>query len=253
MITVDYRQGSHELVEPLRAKGLEVYETETPEEMPFGDVAFEGRGEKGKRVQIGIEFKKLEELVGALRTERLQGHQAPGMQDAYDFRYLLIEGELTYDKRGRLLKRVGKRDFRPIAGGMGVGELMKRLFVLHLQWGLNPLWTKNRRDTLMTLEMLYRVWTDQDLDEHKSHLGIYQPPRIVPLSDFRQTVSSPLFPGISVRKSLFVERTFKGSLRRAVNAAAKTWAEIEIVDKHGGKKKLGMKIAEKIQERITNG
>jgi ERCC4-type nuclease len=250
MITVDFRQGSHDLVEPLRRTGIEVYETETPDEMPFGDIAFEGRGEKGKRVQVGIEFKKIEELVGSLRTGRLQGHQAPGMQDAYDFRYLLIEGELLYDKRGRLLRRVGKRDFRPMGGGMGVGEFLKRLFVLHLRWGLNPLWARTRRDSLMLIEMLYRTWTDQDLDEHKSHLGIYQPPHIVPLSPFRQTVSSASFPGISIRKSLAVEKAFKGSLRRAVNAPTEEWAEIEVLDKKGAKKRLGTKIAAKITDQI---
>jgi ERCC4-type nuclease len=248
VITVDFRQGSHELVEPLRRTGIEVYETETPEEMPFGDIAFEGRGEKGKRVQVGIEFKKLEELVGSLRTGRLQGHQAPGMQDAYDFRYLLIEGELLYDKRGRMLRRTGKRDFRPMGGGMGVGEFIKRLNVLHLRWGLNPQWARTRRDTLMMIEMLYRVWTDQDLDEHKSHLGIYQPPHIVPLSPFRQTVST--FPGISIRKSLAVERHFRGSLRAAVSAKVEEWAAIEVVDKNGDKKIIGTKVAAKIVERI---
>lgn len=250
MIVLDYRAGSGELEEPLSALGLDVHKTETPDELPFGDIAFEGRGEENKPVQIGIEFKKLEELVGSLRTNRLQGHQAPGMQDSFDFRYLLIEGELHYDKRGRLLKRVGKRDFKPLAGNMGVGELLKRIFVLHLQWGLNPLWTRSRRDTLLFIQMLYRVWTDTALDEHKSHLGIYQPPAIVPLTGFRQTVSGPLFPGISLRKSLAVERAFGGSLRKAVNASKDTWARIEVPDKHGKVKRLGTKVAERIVENM---
>lgn len=250
MIILDYRQGSGELEDPLVALGLQVYKTRTPDELPFGDIAFEGRGEGGKPVQVGIEFKKLEELIGSLRTNRLQGHQAPGMQQSFDFRYLMIEGELIYDTRGRLLKRVGKRDFKPIAGGMGVGELLKRILVLHLTWGLNPLWPRNRRDSLKFIEMLYRVWTDQDLDEHKSHLGIYQPPAIVPISDFRQAVSGPLFPGISLRKSLAVERAFKGSLRKASAASVETWAGIETKDKRGNTKRLGRKIAERIVENM---
>jgi hypothetical protein len=248
VIILDYRRGSGELEEPLQALGLEVHKTQTPDELPFGDIAFEGRGEQEKPVQVGIEFKKLEELVGSLRSNRLQGHQAPGMQESFDFRYLLIEGELIYDKRGHLLKRVGRRDFKPIAGMMGVGELLKRIFVLHLKWGLNPIWSRTRRDSLKFIEMLYRVWTDQALDEHKSHLGIYQPPAIVPVSAFRQTVSSALFPGISLRKSLAVERAFGGSLRKAATANAKTWAGIEVTDKHGHVKRLGTKVAERIVE-----
>jgi hypothetical protein len=216
--------------------------------MPFGDIAFEGRGERGKKVQVGIEFKKLSELVGALRTGRLQGHQAPGMQDAFDFRYLLIEGELIYDKRGQMLRRAGRKEFKPI--GMGVGEFLKRINVLHLMWGLNPQWAQTRRDSLLMIEMLYRVWTDQDLDEHKSHLGIYQPPHIVPLSPFRQAVSGPLFPGISVRKSFAVERHFRGSLRAATNASAEEWSYIEVQDKTGASKVIGMKTASKIKENM---
>jgi ERCC4-type nuclease len=253
MIAVDYRAGSHELVEPLEALGLEVAETD----LPFGDLAFEGRGEGGKPVSVGIEFKKLEELVGAMRSERLQGHQLPGMRGAekgqrplYDFAWLLIEGELVYDKRGRLQKRVGRREFKPMAGGMGVAELFKRLFAIHIGWGVPWILVHSRRDTLKVIEMLYRAWTDKDQDEHTSHMGIYQPPSIIPISDFRQAVSSPLFPGISLRKSLAVERAFKGSLRKAVNASTKTWAAIEVVDKHGHTKRLGTKIAEKIQEKI---
>ena len=246
MILLDYRQGSAELEDPLRALGLDIRLTKTPNELPYGDIAFEGRGEHEQPVQIGIEFKKLEELVGSLRSQRLQGHQAPGMQDSFDFRYLMIEGELLYDRRGVLQKRVGKRDFKPIAGGMGVGEFLKRVFVLHLKWGLNPLWTRTRRDSLKFIEMLYRVWTDQSLDEHKSHLGIYQPPAIVPINEFRQAVSGPLFPGISLKKSLAVERAFSGSLRRAACADIKTWAAIATRDKRGNTKKLGMKIAERI-------
>lgn len=230
---------------PLEAMGLEVVETE----LPFGDIAFDGLGNGGKTVTVGIEFKKLEELIGSLRSERIQGHQAPGMQD-YDFRWLMIEGEVHYDKQGRLLKRVGKHDFIPLKGGMGIGELKKRVLGLHLHWGLNPIWSRNRRESLMEIQVLYRTWTDKPMDEHTSHLGIYQPAAILPVSPFRQAVSGPLFPGISLRKSLAVEKAFSGSLRKAANASAETWAKIAVIDKNGDTKRLGMTTAEKIKENM---
>lgn len=243
-IAVDYRRGSHELVAPLEAMGYDVAETE----LPFGDIAFTGRGEAGAAVEVGVEFKKLEEFIGSMNTARLQGHQLLGMQTAFEFRYLLIEGELFYNKRGQLLKRVGRQEFVPIPGKMGIYELMKRVHVLHLRGGLNPLWARNRRDTLMQLDVLYKVWTDKALDEHTSHLAIYQPPALIPISQFRQTVST--LPGIALRVSLAVERAFDASLRRAFNAGLQQWANIEVIDRKGNSKRLGPKVAERIQEAV---
>ena len=247
LFAVDYRRGSQELIAPLEALGYDVAETT----LPYGDVAFTGKGEQGKSVEVGVEFKKLEELVQALKTERLQGHQLLGMHHAYDFRYLLIEGELLYDRKGHLLKRVGRREFKPIPG-MGVYELLKRVHVLWLRGGLMPIWTPNRRHTLMQLDVLHKVWTDKALDEHTSHLAIYQPPALVQISQFRQTVST--LPGIGLRVSLAVEKYFKregrASLRRAFNGDLNTWAAVEIVDKKGKTRKLGHKIAERIQEAL---
>ena len=56
---VDRRAGSKELVKPLRKKGLEVVETE----LEFGDVSFVGKGNGGADVHIGIEYKRLSDLV----------------------------------------------------------------------------------------------------------------------------------------------------------------------------------------------
>lgn len=253
MIVVDRRQGSHELVAPLEARGLEVAETELT---TAGDLTWTGRGEGGAPVEVGIEFKTLEEMVDSFHTQRLQDQvmrmrgAEPGARPLYDYAWLLFEGEVIYDKNGRLLKRVGRREFKLMPGKMTHNELLKRLFVLHLRAGVAWINTESRRETLDVIEALYRTWTDKNLDDHNSHLAIYQPPALVPLSDFRQTVSSACFPGISVRKSLAVENAFGGSLRRAVNAPLEEWAEIEVVDKKGNRKRLGTSIASKIQEKI---
>lgn len=244
MILVDYRQGSAELVKPLSILLPDVEVVETT--LDFGDVAFEGKGEGGKPVQIGIEFKKLEELISALKTERLQGHQLLGMQDAYDFKYLLIEGEVIVNKSDRLMKRIGRREFRALP--MSYTELMKRVHGLHLRGGLNPLWTDSRRFTVKQIEVLYRTWTDKAFDDHDSHLGIYIAPSLVPISQFRTTVST--LPGIAFRASLSVEQFFKGSLRRAFTAGPGVWSEIPIVGKSGASKRLGASIAAKIEEAI---
>ncbi len=237
-LLVDNRAGSHELVKPLRKLGLPVEETR----LESADVMFEGRGEGGKPVLIGVEYKKLGELVQALRTERLQGHQLLKMQAAYDFNYLLIEGEVLYGPSGILVQPSGYRrgQTRPIPGKMGVAELRKRLHVLHLCGGLNTLWSGSLADTCSQLSSLYRVWTDCALDEHKSHIAIYRPPALVPISQFRTFVQS--LDGISFGTSKAIETHFNGSIKAAVNASREEWIKIE---------GIGTKLATRITETLA--
>ena len=243
MLFVDRRAGSHDLVAPLRKLGLPVEETT----LDFGDVMFEGRGEKGESVLVGIEFKKLEELVGAIRSERLQGHQLLGMRDTYKFSYLMYEGELLYDKAGLLQQqkkgRFGKPKLFPMPGHMTVNELLKRVHVLHLCGGLTPIPTQTREDSLQAILALYRTFTDKDLDKHKSHIAAYEAPPIRPINALRRTLKT--FPDIGMKASLAAQLKF-GSLIAAVNASESTWAAIEVIDDRGKRRKLGMAVATKI-------
>ena len=106
---------------------------------------------------------------------------------------------------------------------MGVGELFKRLHVLHLRGGLTTLWAARFADTLQQLVALYRVWTDCALDEHKSHIAIYRPPALVPISEFRTFVQS--IDGISFKTSKAIEAHFKAQKRTLGDAAVMTVAE----------------------------
>lgn len=245
MLLIDERDGSKELLEPLEKLSLPAGLTR----LDFGDIAFEGRGIGGKRVMIGIEHKKLEELIGSLRSNRLQGHQLPGMRGAprpmYHFAWLLIEGELLFDKKNRLMKRIGKREFKPIAGNMTADELFKRLFNMQINAGLMWMFAKDQRHSCKLIQSLYRMWTDQDQDEHTSHLAAYEPPTLVPISDKRRTFMT--FPGIGQKASLAAERAF-GSIRKAVNASPSMWANLTTKDRHGNERKLGTKVADELIE-----
>ena len=221
MLLIDYRVGSAELLTPLRKMGLPAERGDIP-----ADIAFEGHGEGGAPVMVGIEFKKLGELVQSLRTQRLQGYQLLTMREHFQFCYLLVEGELRYDTKGYLTTRVGRRDFKRLPGTMGVSELLKRLFTLHLNGGLNILpFARIRADTLLTISTLYHTWTDKSLNEHESHIAIYQAPTLAPVSEFRAFMSR--IDGISLRKSLTIEKHFGGSIRRAVNASMIEWMKID--------------------------
>jgi hypothetical protein len=131
---------------------------------------------------------------------------------------------------------------------MTVNELLKRIHVLHLCGGLNPVPTANRADTLQQLFALYHVWTDQDLDRHKSHLAMYVAPPLTPVSAFRASVAT--FPGIGYRTSVAVEHAFQGSLQRAVGASVDEWAQIPVMSGKGRVRRLGMAVALRITKFV---
>lgn len=248
MVFVDPRDGSCDLAEPLRKLGLEVIDDE---QIP-ADVMFTGRGLGGAPVEIGIEYKKLSELIQSLRTERLQGYQLPTMRAKqadgrarFDHAYLLVQGERVFDARGMLLKRTSKRTFRPLPGHMTLGELYKRTHVMHLRGGLNPAFVDTRADAARWIEALYRVWTDKDLDKHRSHLGIYNPEPLEPMSGFQRRMIG--FPGVGPKLAEAAERKFK-TIRRAVNASPAEWAELTTEDDRGKTRKFGMAHARKLEE-----
>lgn len=234
MILVDDREGSAELLEPLRQLGLPAEYGAHIE----ADLYFEGRGFGGRPLKVGIEYKKLGECIAAIRTERLQGSQIPTMRKAgLDLCYLLLEGEWRTDDLGRLVKHVGRRLMKPYPGRMTASELSRRLHVLYFMHGVIRLTTTSRKQTLQEIEALYRTLTDKDLDQHTSHVAIYQPPPLVEISEFRGFMTR--FAGLGLKTSKAVENHFGGSIRRAINATKADWLQIEGV---------GDKLATHIQE-----
>jgi ERCC4-type nuclease len=236
LILVDSAVGSKDLVEPLRALGLPVEPASID-----ADIAFEGRGIKGATVCIGVEYKKLGELVGSLRSERLQGHQLLKMQNGFDFRWLLIQGEILTLDNGMLARRTSPTLRAPLGGSMTLMELYKRLITLQICGGLIPVFTETRAQSLAFIHALYRTWTDTDLDKHKSHIAIYEPAPLVPISQFRRTVAT--LPGIGLELSGRVEAQFS-CLEEAFTAPVSTWTQVDGV---------GTKKAEAVRRAIREG
>ena len=240
---VDTQAGSKELIEPLKRLRLDV----VPTRLDSGDLMFEGRGVKGAPVLVGIEYKKLSELVESFRTERLQGFQVPRMRETYQWSYLFIEGSLLYNAKGRLCawkNYRGHRQLVPCHGQMTVGELLRRLYVLHLCAGVVPWWTRDQRDTLQSISALYHTWTDVDLDEHKSHLALYVPP--APFGASRQRITLSTFPDVGKQFSRVAEKTFQRSIAAASTAPIEEWAALTATARNGSTRRLGMKAAQRI-------
>jgi ERCC4-type nuclease len=245
VILVDKRAGSEELIVGLEARGLTVEATT----LDYGDVAFTGRGEGKKTLDIGIEFKKVGELIQSIRDGRFAGHQLPGLtgeRKMYDHAWLLVEWGKEEVRGGNICfyQRRGWRVLMPLS------EYQKHLLTYELLGGIHVQSTSNRRATLAWLVSLYRWWTDRPLDGHTSHLAVHQPAVFGELSPFRKAVTS--WPGIGRKLSRGVETAFRRndrpSLRAAVNAPAEKWAAITTRDDKGTERRLGLSAAEKLVE-----
>lgn len=249
MLLVDERAGSKDLLKPLLDAGLSAELAM----LEFGDVAFLGRGEKGADLWVGVEFKELSELGDAINSGRLPGHQLPGMVRTYERRYLLVEGQWRTNDEGRLMRYDRRRQrFGAILGMPPAVEVQKRLMTYATRGGLAYWGTEDRRQTIDWLTTLYHFWTDRALDEHKSHIAIYNrdvDARLLqPTNQFRQTVST--FPGVGREFLDGAEKKFKGRVQRAVLADPGQWAEVVATDKHGKTKRFGMKRATKLVESL---
>lgn len=244
MILVDSRTGSAELAAPLKRLGFDVDTTM----LEFGDVAFAGRGEHDAPVEIGIEFKKIDECLQSLRSGRLEGYQLPGLRKLYDWSWLLIEGDYRVDKDGLVCLKSRHRGWRPAHGKFTANEFEKRLLTLQLRGGLYVARSATRQDTLRTIGTLYRWWTDCALDAHSSHCTPYRPPAPVALSDFRETIRT--LPQVGLRFSLAAQRQFK-SIRRAINAGPREWAALIALDENNHTRRFGERNAQRVVDCIV--
>jgi ERCC4-type nuclease len=252
VLRIDYREGSKQLAVALERAGLPVYRDAhgALDQLPAGpkgcsaDVRFQGRGDNGEPIEIGIEHKTVEDLVQSLRTNRLN-NQAHDMRMLYRWSWLVVEGPLVYNAKGMLMRRSGVQSFKPM--GMQVDEMFKRVTVLHLCGGLNPVWFPTRRDTVRWIGALYHALTDKDLDDHTSHLGLYQPAAAMHVSQFRQTMQT--LPGVGAQVAQAAERKW-GKIVRAVNAPILDWCELTTVARDGKKRKVGYSTAQKLLEAL---
>lgn len=240
MIFVDRAVGSADLEPLLRKAGLPVELAH----IGTADLEFMGRGVEGDPLLIGVEVKRLTELTGD--WDRFAGVQVPKMQaPTYAHRWVIYEGEWTKDKRSGLLTRwAGKRGRKPLHGQANALALRKKLLTLEMCAGFHKERTYDRVETVDAIVALYRFWTDDDLDQHRSHIVNYQPIGLVPRSKWEQAFGA--WPDISTKRAKAVARAFKNSIHLASSASVDEWAELEVPDEDGNVRRIGPKIAQKI-------
>lgn len=174
MILVDNRAGSRDLYPLLAAKGMPV----TLTRMDYGDVSWLGLGPDGEPVSVGIEVKRIRDVLQCVCDGRFAGHQLPGLVQAYDQVWLLIEGLWRANaKTGMLETRVKRGTWVEISVGTRrfmYRDLLTWLSTIEIKGGVRIARTSDWNEATIWLSSLYRWWTeDGGWESHKSHLAFH--------------------------------------------------------------------------------
>lgn len=223
-LLVDRRTGSAELLLPLQARQIPV-ELCT---LRFGDLAIVGNGDTGP-VMIGVERKRVRDLLQSLTSGRLSGHQLPGLVDEYAHRWVLVEGAYRESDDGLIeVPRGHGRPWELIR--FKYAALEAYLLTLVLRAGVHMHRTYSVDETVAWLGVLWHWWTGKTWQEHRSHLALHRPPDIAIWCKpgLVQRWAAEL-PGID-SKSVDVAKHFKTPLELAV-AGEDQWRKIAGIGK----------------------
>src|SRR5882672_9112915 len=87
MIQVDRAAGSWELESLIAKQGIAVEKTG----LSYADACFEGYGPEGQ-ILVGVERKRIGDVLQCIEDGRFTGHQRIGMNKMYAYSFLMIEG-----------------------------------------------------------------------------------------------------------------------------------------------------------------
>lgn len=252
MILVDPRQGSGDLVEPLRALG-------TPAEARYldsGDVSITGFGPEDRPVLIGVEIKRGNEQLSEIVDRRFSDDQARRMLDAYELRYLLVEGFIAgrSDTSLELFNPYSHRWQDPPQRWKQPWTYPQVVSWEHSanRAGFHVAHTRDRRSTAQWLAALWSNW-QKSWEEHNAFFGLrlkdVQAEEDDPLApyivriDRKMKVAASLAEKVGLERARAASAHFK-SVRAMVNADEAEWRTIDGF----GKKLAALIVAEVTKE-----
>lgn len=219
MITIDSREGSKELVPVLSKMGVPI----RSDYLAFGDVMFLGKGPEGGTL-VGIEYKKLSDLLQSWNDGRLLGHQLPGMMNAYERNYLLVEGVYSCNTEDRIQILRGTR-WVSHESAMKYSNLRGWLYTLSMTYGVTVLEAPNLLSSAVQVASLYK-WYQKEWSDHGEAVTVHSPSfKTLMMPTPRQKVAAQ-FPGVGTDKLVEVEEVFD-SVIEMVNAREEQWRTVK--------------------------
>lgn len=222
MLRVDRRIGSEELAAPLKRMGCKV-ELCT---LDCADVAWTGYGPNNPPgVRVGVERKKLSEILACFGDSRFVSRQLPKLIETYDVAWLLIEGVYGVERDGRMkLGHVfGPRKAHSYEAFTGF------LLTLQQKAGLRIARTASFTETVHWLHTAYRWWQKPWERHHSAYafdtVRVPYDPTITKAPSVLRLVAAQL-PGIGWERSAAVEKHFI-SVRQMSECGWREWARID--------------------------
>jgi len=243
MLQLDNRVGSGDLTTYFTAWKVPHQLTR----LEFADVAFIGNGPGAMDIPIGVEIKKVHDVLACISDGRFAGHQLPGLVEHYARTWLVIEGAYTVDyTTGLLVHRRGKR-VMPVS--IGTRQFMYRdlsnwITTIETKTPVRVRRTSGRVETARFCADLYSWWTNKTWDEHRSHLAFDEPlpdRGLLVRPTLARRVAKELT-GIGWTKSAAVAKKFRTVMGMCM-ASEQDWREVEGV---------GKTLAHKIVQELEN-
>lgn len=226
---IDPRAGSGPLLPLLRARGVKDAHHGP---LTFGDIAIEGRGPEGLPIQVGVEYKKLPDLLQCMENGRFVGHQLPGMLACYDVIILLVEGIWREGKSGILEvpRGAGWSSLRT-SHSVTASALQGFLMTLNFKLGIRVMLTGTPGQTVDWLFHMNRWWTGKEWEEHRAHLSFDNSAAIasVTVPSLTRRLAKEL-PGVGYGRSGPVSRHFSSPVDM-VMADRDEWSSISGIGK----------------------
>jgi ERCC4-type nuclease len=201
--------------------------TALPKHLPAGDFCFAGEGPKGPAL-IGIERKRVKDMMASIRNGRFSGEQVPKLLDHYDFSYLVIEGRFRTNWHSGVLEEKWGRDYSPVVVGKStfVGlELESFLISIALRTPIRVVPTRDEKETVEFIisanHNFSKPWSD-----HSAHSAIHQPEQYATVGK-ASTVRRIAYTlsGVGWERSGVVEQHFS-SVESMVSASPGDWAKL---------------------------
>jgi len=148
-----------------------------PRTLDGGDFFFSGEGPDQSTVLIGIERKRMRDMVNSVRGGRLSGEQLPKLM-SYDYQYIIFESRWKTDwVTGQLMEKWG-RTWEPVMSGtrqiMGGLEMTSFLNDIRDHTPIQIIQTEEERQTVEVILSLAHSWS-RPWDKRHHHADIHRP------------------------------------------------------------------------------
>ncbi len=230
-MVVDDRAGSKDLYPLLRQRGVRDVELGR---MEYGDVSLVGNGPEGAPVLVGVEYKRLGDMISCIEDGRFSGHQLPGMLESFDRLYLVVEG-IWREGRDGMLEVPRGAGWKPLVHGRSsrsmASSLRSFLFTMSEKIGIRVMLTGTPSQTVDWLYHLNRWWTGKEWEEHRAYLSFDNSSALSLVSrpSLVRRVAKEL-PGVGWERSGAVAKHFDSVVSMAMAEAAE-WENIDGIGK----------------------